>query len=200
MWKRAFNKFEGIWSVSSRPYPFRIFEGCRPQILLGPFLNTLSDIILTECKQLPDFPVLSWSTLRKWCENFGFCYKLLNKKMQVYQKFGVNIVPVACNLMKSKTRTQVFFHEFCNLFQPVLLLKIRHQRRCFPVIMISFSACNFSKSETLAQVFSSEFWKIFKGTYFAVHLWRAASNDLVMARFVCKIHCLLKWKIKRYQM
>ena len=26
----------------SRPYPFKSFKGCLPQILLGPFLNTLS--------------------------------------------------------------------------------------------------------------------------------------------------------------
>ena len=25
-----------------RPYPFKFFKGCLPQILLGPFLNTLS--------------------------------------------------------------------------------------------------------------------------------------------------------------
>ena len=29
---------------SSRPYPFKFFKGCLRQILLGPFLNTLSHI------------------------------------------------------------------------------------------------------------------------------------------------------------
>ena len=28
----------------SRPYAFKVFKGCIPQILLGPFLNTLSHI------------------------------------------------------------------------------------------------------------------------------------------------------------
>ena len=28
----------------SRPYPFKFFKGCLPQILLGPLLNTLSQI------------------------------------------------------------------------------------------------------------------------------------------------------------
>ena len=28
----------------SRPYHFKFFKGCLPQILLGPFLNTLSQI------------------------------------------------------------------------------------------------------------------------------------------------------------
>ena len=38
MWKTAFKKFEVIWSV----FPF--FKGCLPQILLVPFLNTLTHI------------------------------------------------------------------------------------------------------------------------------------------------------------
>ena len=29
----------------SKPYPFKFFKGCLPQVLLGPFLNTLSHII-----------------------------------------------------------------------------------------------------------------------------------------------------------
>ena len=28
----------------NRSYPFKFFEGCLPQVLLGPFLNTLSNI------------------------------------------------------------------------------------------------------------------------------------------------------------
>ena len=30
----------------SRPYPLKFFKGCLPQILLGPFLNTLSQMFL----------------------------------------------------------------------------------------------------------------------------------------------------------
>ena len=37
-------KFEGIWSASSRPCPFKFFKVCLPQILLGLFLNTLSQM------------------------------------------------------------------------------------------------------------------------------------------------------------
>ena len=32
----------------SRPYPFKIFKGCLPQILLGPFLNTWAQIWLND--------------------------------------------------------------------------------------------------------------------------------------------------------
>ena len=41
LWKTNFNK---IWSdlvCPSRRYHFSFFKGCLPQILLGPFLNTL---------------------------------------------------------------------------------------------------------------------------------------------------------------
>ena len=31
-------------SVLGRPYPFKFFKGCLPQILLGPLLNTLSQL------------------------------------------------------------------------------------------------------------------------------------------------------------
>ena len=38
----SLKKFEGVWSA----YPFKFFKGCLPQILLGPFLNTLSQIFI----------------------------------------------------------------------------------------------------------------------------------------------------------
>ena len=46
MWKRVFKKFEGVWSALGRPYPFKFFKDCLLQILLGPFLNTLSHLYL----------------------------------------------------------------------------------------------------------------------------------------------------------
>ena len=33
-------------TIPGRPYPFKFFKGCLPQIFLGPFLNTLSQICL----------------------------------------------------------------------------------------------------------------------------------------------------------
>ena len=32
--------------ICERPYPLKIFKGCLPQILHGPFLNTLSHIMM----------------------------------------------------------------------------------------------------------------------------------------------------------
>ena len=36
----------------SRPYPFKFFKGCLPQISFGPFLNTLSHIVVLVMWQL----------------------------------------------------------------------------------------------------------------------------------------------------
>ena len=36
--------------VCLRPYPFKFFKGCLPQISLGPLLNTLSHLRLTAPK------------------------------------------------------------------------------------------------------------------------------------------------------
>ena len=41
------NNLQKTWSdmvCLNRPYPFKFFKGCLPQILLGPFLNTLSQM------------------------------------------------------------------------------------------------------------------------------------------------------------
>ena len=34
----------------SAPYPFKFFKGCLPQILLGPLLNTLSQMLMADKK------------------------------------------------------------------------------------------------------------------------------------------------------
>ena len=57
LWKTAFKKFDGIWSALSRPYSFKFFKGCLPQILLGPFLNTLTHVSRLRCDILNCFEV-----------------------------------------------------------------------------------------------------------------------------------------------
>ena len=37
---------EGIMVSLNRPYHFKFFKGCLPQVLLGPFLNTLTHIVI----------------------------------------------------------------------------------------------------------------------------------------------------------
>ena len=42
--RQSLKNFEGIWSTLGRLFPFKFFKGFLPQILFGPFLNTLSHI------------------------------------------------------------------------------------------------------------------------------------------------------------
>ena len=68
-------------------------------------------MILAECKQILTFPIMSMSTLCKWCRNLEFFYEKHNKKMQVYQRFDVHIVPLNCNFIKDETPALVIFRE-----------------------------------------------------------------------------------------
>ena len=45
LWKTAFKKLERVWSALARPYRFEFFKGFDPQVLIGPFLNTLSHLL-----------------------------------------------------------------------------------------------------------------------------------------------------------
>ena len=40
----SLEKFVEVCSALGRPYTFKFFKGCLPQILFGPFLNALSHI------------------------------------------------------------------------------------------------------------------------------------------------------------
>ena len=46
LWKTAFKKFQTNQICLGRPYHFKISKGCLPQILLGPFLNTLTNLFV----------------------------------------------------------------------------------------------------------------------------------------------------------
>ena len=57
----------------SKPYPFKFFKGCLPQILLGPFLNTLSHIF---------YNIYFLSTEERIIENLGGTLRL----KEIFQK------------------------------------------------------------------------------------------------------------------
>ena len=46
LWETAFKKFEEIMSVLTDISLQISYKGCLPQVLLGPFLNTLSQITI----------------------------------------------------------------------------------------------------------------------------------------------------------
>ena len=70
--------------------------------------------------------------------NGRFSCKQDNKKMPLYQQFDVDIVPAACNFIKNEAPSQVLSCEFCEFLQPLTLLKIRLQPRCFLVNLDTF--------------------------------------------------------------
>ena len=57
----------------SRPYHFRVFKGCLSQTLLGPFLNTLSQMLMEMLHfKKPPSPALQNSWLRAWRSQLNF--------------------------------------------------------------------------------------------------------------------------------
>ena len=98
-----------------RPYQFKFFKGCLPQILLGPFLNTSSHLFVLN---LDDFE----RSLHK-SNNFQkqlFAGVLENRCCQKFRKIHRK-TPVleseACNFIKKETPTQVLSCEFCEIFE-----------------------------------------------------------------------------------
>ena len=66
MWKTAFKKIWKNMVCLSRPYPFKLFKGCFPQILLGPLFHTLSHVILAKV----------WTVFSVW--RCWLCYVVFN--------------------------------------------------------------------------------------------------------------------------
>ena len=65
IWDKVFkNGRQPLWKTAfkfclSRPYPFKFFKGCLPQILLGPFLNTWTHLLLFTLKFIQNFSLTS---------------------------------------------------------------------------------------------------------------------------------------------
>ena len=119
MWKTAFKKLKGYGLFEA------FFKGCLPQILLGPFLNTMSHMILEECKQIPEFPVMSTTTLFELCRKLGFCYEQHNEKYKCINGLLFILLLQPATLLKTRLRRWFFFCEFCKFFQTATLLKTR---------------------------------------------------------------------------
>ena len=48
--RQPFKKLKGLWPALCRPYHFKFFKDCLPQILLCPFLNILTHMKNTEAE------------------------------------------------------------------------------------------------------------------------------------------------------
>ena len=93
----------------SRPYPFKFFKGCLPQILLGPLLNTLSQMFLRS----------GVSDRKVWLKIFWIALvdpredsKLgRNMKKRIFASYQINVTtPVfSCHLILVETGTNFVF-------------------------------------------------------------------------------------------
>ena len=86
--------------------------------------------------------------MQKGAKSLDFVIGGAIKKLQVYQKFYVGILPPACKYIKNQTPVQVF----------------------------SFSTNNLIGNETSAQIFSCKFCKIFKNIYFGEQIREAVCS------------------------
>ena len=93
---------QGVQECFGRPFHFKFFKGCLPQILFGLFLNTLTYIVL---KLVPIVIMLKISnssgTLSRWAdlgkEIFVFNIMLsLKRYVQALQKSITSILPIKC--------------------------------------------------------------------------------------------------------
>ena len=121
----------------------RFFHRSSPKL---PRLN----MILPECKQVLHFLVMSKNKMYKWCKNLWFCCERRNKKMQLYQRFDVDVVPPACNFIKNKILAHMFPFEFCELSILSLYWKWDPGTGVSLRILIIFLVFNFVENETLA--------------------------------------------------
>ena len=108
--RKPFFLIEHLWWLL---LDFEFF--CRP----SPQFATL-DMILKECKQLRDFPVMTKSTLRKWCRKLGFCYRR------------------RATLLTMRLRYSVFLRILSNIFSIQLYQKTRLLHRLFHVNFANF--------------------------------------------------------------
>ena len=92
--KTAFKKLE------DRPYPLECFKGCLPQILLGPFLNTLSYIPMSFiiAINLCFYVIQYWSKIGKFLNHLIF-------KLFLYCMLSVIPIWVNSNI-KTKTNAR----------------------------------------------------------------------------------------------
>ena len=125
-----------------RPYHLKIFEGYLPQILLGPFLNSLAHTMTLYLKQFVSHSVClhlhricSWSYAK--C---SYCYHT--------STFIFLCLYTACSHLCS------YFHSIHSYISATCSYFMHH---VFVFIEYVPTARNFIKEEALAQIFSYEF-------------------------------------------
>ena len=117
LWKTAFKIFEGIWSAS-----LKFFKGCLPQILLGPFLNTLSPIIVLTLTSAQVWDSIRWRKSRRRCQ-FG----IIVQAIQFWIKRNYPDLTIKFFHKNSGEKVKTICHNFelCGEFCPFLIMQLR---------------------------------------------------------------------------
>ena len=152
MLKTAFKKFE-----VGRPYHFKFFKGCLPQILLGPFLNTLTHmVVFVICRE---FVSCTLSTLLKaTCGNMSGltldCKVAYSSPTRILLALSMLIMLIIHQTIK-KQPPEVFYKKVVlknfakyagkHLCQSLFFNKKRLWHRCFPVYFAKFLRTSFSQ-------------------------------------------------------
>ena len=88
LWGKVFkNGPSKIWGRQPLPYHFKLFKGCLPQILLGPFLNTLSHLCLyfESVKNI----IRLFNVSLRIIQNKGICTTFSNRRRSLSEKFNL---------------------------------------------------------------------------------------------------------------
>ena len=121
MWKTAFKNFEAIWVYLNRPYHFKFFKDCLAQILLSPFLNTLSHINIMKI-----FP--PEKLLPSIIQNYCLWFSLTTLKNAIISKFLLAVYPeqqLHLLFVEWTTNTVTFIHpdkNFSLVFQWIIAI------------------------------------------------------------------------------
>ena len=178
----------------SRQCPLKYFKECLPQILLGPFMNFLSQMCFGKIKLLGRKKAFQWHSVFKnlfskakmtfllWTfVAFIFSWHDSFRYVQ-----GINIgeffsVETWIFFKKRNQQTEVWVHikhrsslRSCSIIKPVLrnFAKFTEKQLWQSLFFnkVAGLACNFIKKESLAQVFSCEICEISKNNVFTEHL------------------------------
>ena len=108
-------------SARCRPYHFKFFKGCRPQILLGPFLNTLTYLQLRTKQVSPRYKTDLQHKLRERCPYSEFFWSVFSYIRTEFGKIR-SISPYSIQMLEN-TNTDIFHAVTCgSLFIMTILL------------------------------------------------------------------------------
>ena len=168
--------FDGVGSALSTPYSFKYLKGCLPEILLGPFLNTLTHFFLL--KHFIREAHIAWCIGKSNSSVYVF---VANFPIFPNNSGRIHLLKLKIDMlynMENTFRLPVFKISVPESLKKVLL-KIFQNLKENPCVGASIKKIKnkkkIIKKETPTQVLSCELCEIFKNSFFTEHLRVTAS-------------------------